>query len=74
MAMNGTVRWFDNTKGYGFIGSEDGQDVFVHYSSIVGLGYRTLEQGEPVTFEIIEGRQGPQADNVIKTRAKVAAP
>ena len=72
--MNGTVRWFDNLKGYGFIGCEDGQDVFVHYSSIVGPGYRTLESGEPVTFEIIEGRQGRQADNVVKTRAKVPAP
>lgn len=72
--MNGTISWFYNTKGYGFIGCEDGQDVFVHYSSIVGPGFRTLEMGEPVTFEIIEGRQGRQAHNVVRSRAKVPAP
>ncbi len=62
--MQGTVKWFNNSKGYGFIGREDGGDVFVHYTAIVGDGYRTLQEGDPVEFEIVEGQKGPQAANV----------
>ncbi len=59
------VKWFNNSKGYGFIG-RDGPDVFVHYSAIVGDGYRTLQQGDSVEFEIVQGPKGPQAANVQK--------
>ena len=65
--MQGTVKWFNNSKGYGFIGREDGPDVFVHYSAIVGDGYRTLQEGDPVEFEIVQGPKGPQAANVVQT-------
>jgi cold shock protein len=64
--LRGTVKWFNNTKGYGFIGRDDGPDVFVHYSAIVGEGYRTLQEGEVVEFEIVQGPKGPQAANVKK--------
>ena len=64
--MEGTVKWFNNVKGYGFIGRADGPDVFVHYSGIVGDGYKTLQEGDQVTFEIIQGAKGPQAANVSK--------
>ncbi|MGI6034624.1 MAG: cold-shock protein [Limnochordia bacterium] len=61
----GTVKWFNSEKGYGFIQREDGRgDVFVHYSAIVGDGFRTLEEGQEVTFEVTEGQKGPQASNV----------
>ena len=65
--MIGTVKWFNNAKGYGFIGREDGPDVFVHYTAISGVGYRTLAEGDSVEFEIVEGPKGPQAANVRKT-------
>jgi CspA family cold shock protein len=65
--MRGTVRWFNNVKGYGFIGRDDESDVFVHYSAIVGDGYRTLQEGDAVEFEIVQGKQGPQATNVRKS-------
>jgi CspA family cold shock protein len=65
--VQGTVKWFNNSKGYGFIGREDGPDVFVHYSAIVGDGYRTLQEGDPVEFEIVQGPKGPQAANVAKS-------
>ena len=64
--MVGRIKWFNNSKGYGFIGREDGPDVFVHYSGIVGDGYRTLQEGDRVSFEIVHGPQGPQAANVVK--------
>jgi cold shock protein len=64
--VQGNVKWFNNSKGYGFIGREDGPDVFVHYSAIVGDGYRTLQEGDPVEFEIVQGPKGPQAANVAK--------
>ena len=63
--FNGTVKWFNNAKGYGFIGQENGPDVFVHYSSINSKGYRALQEGDRVDFEIEEGKNGkPQAANV----------
>jgi CspA family cold shock protein len=68
--LQGKVIWFNDTKGYGFIECEDGKDVFVHYTGIIGLGYRTLEQGEVVTFTIIAGPKGPQADKVVKMNCK----
>ena len=64
--VRGTVKWFNNSKGYGFIGRDDGPDVFVHYSAIAGDGYRTLQEGDPVEFEIVQGPKGPQAANVSK--------
>jgi CspA family cold shock protein len=63
---NGTVKWFNNSKGYGFITSEDGSDVFVHYSSIQGDGFKALEEGDQVTFDTEEGPKGPKAINVVK--------
>src|SRR5882762_5454851 len=71
--MQGLVRWFNNTKGYGFIGREDGPDVFVHYSGIVAEGYKSLDEGEAVEFEIVQGVKGPQAANVTR-RALNATP
>ncbi len=64
--IKGTVKWFNATKGYGFISSENGEDVFVHYSAISGDGFKTLEEGQEVEFEIVEGQKGPQATNVAK--------
>jgi cold shock protein len=64
--VQGTVKWFNNAKGYGFIGRDDGPDVFVHYSAITGDGYRTLQEGDSVEFEIVQGPKGPQAANVAK--------
>ncbi|WP_326907605.1 cold-shock protein [Sedimentibacter sp. MB31-C6] len=60
----GTVKWFDSAKGFGFISSEDGNDVFVHFSAISGNGFKTLEEGQKVTFDVVEGARGPQAANV----------
>jgi cold shock protein len=60
----GTVKWFNAEKGYGFIAVDGGQDVFVHYSSIVGSGYRSLEEGQRVEFEVVQGQKGLQADQV----------
>jgi CspA family cold shock protein len=64
--MIGKVKWFNNSKGYGFIGRDDGPDVFIHYSAILGEGYRTLAEGDLVKFEIAQGPKGPQAANVEK--------
>ena len=64
--MQGKVKWFNPEKGYGFIEVEDGQDVFVHYSEIQGEGFKTLDEGQAVEFEIVEGNRGPQAANVVK--------
>ncbi len=61
---SGKVKWFNNAKGYGFIEQEGGTDVFVHYSAITGSGYRSLEEGQQVEFEISQGPKGPQAANV----------
>jgi cold shock protein len=62
--LKGKVKWFDTKKGFGFIQSEDGNDVFVHYTSIQTEGFKNLEQGQEVTFELTEGKKGPQADKV----------
>jgi len=60
----GTVKWFDSAKGFGFITSDEGNDVFVHFSAIVSTGFKTLEEGQKVSFEVTEGARGPQAANV----------
>lgn len=62
----GTVKWFNNEKGFGFISRENGEDLFVHFSAIQSEGYRALEEGQAVEFEIGEGSRGPQAVNVVK--------
>jgi len=62
----GKVKWFDAKKGYGFIAQENGEDVFVHFSSIAGEGFRKLEDGEEVTFDIVQGAKGLQAANVVR--------
>ncbi len=62
--QTGTVKWFDNAKGYGFIQRDGGKDLFVHYSSIVGDGHRSLAEGQQVEFTEVDGKKGPQADNV----------
>jgi CspA family cold shock protein len=62
----GTVKWFNSEKGYGFISVEGGDDVFVHFSAIQGDGFKTLEEGQQVEFEITDGNRGPQASNVVK--------
>ncbi|MUV38455.1 MULTISPECIES: cold-shock protein CspD [Lentibacillus] len=64
--MNGKVKWFNAEKGFGFIEREDGDDVFVHFSAIQDEGFKTLEEGQDVEFEIVEGNRGPQAANVVK--------
>ncbi len=61
---NGTVKWFNAEKGFGFISREDGSDVFVHFSAINMDGFKTLEEGQEVQFEVVEGEKGPQATNV----------
>ncbi len=66
MTKNGTVKWFDVKKGFGFIQQEDGSDVFAHYSNISGSGFKVLEDGESVEFEVVEGNKGLQAQNVMK--------
>ncbi|RGS73137.1 cold shock domain-containing protein [Mitsuokella sp. AF21-1AC] len=65
--MVGKVKWFSAEKGYGFIAREDGDDVFVHFSAIQDEGFKTLNEGQGVEFDIVEGARGPQAANVIKT-------
>ncbi len=67
--MVGKVKWFSAEKGYGFIEREDGGDVFVHFSAIQDEGFKTLNEGQEVEFEIVEGARGPQAANVVKKSA-----
>ena len=62
----GTVKWFNSEKGFGFIEVEGGNDVFVHFSAIQEEGFKTLDEGQQVEFEIVEGQRGPQAENVVK--------
>ncbi|ASJ57390.1 cold-shock protein [Brevibacillus formosus] len=64
--QTGTVKWFNAEKGYGFIAVEGGNDVFVHFSAIQGDGFKTLEEGQRVEFNVVEGNRGPQAENVVK--------
>ena len=64
----GKVKWFNNSKGYGFIGQDDGPDVFVHFSAIRTEGYKSLQEGDAVEFDVVQGQKGPQADNVIKVQ------
>ncbi|MCG6553110.1 MAG: cold-shock protein [Candidatus Magnetominusculus sp. LBB02] len=66
MSFNGKVKWFNETKGYGFIQKEDGTDIFVHHSAIQGSGYKSLKEGQAVTFDIVEEDKGPKAANVSK--------
>ena len=67
--LKGTVKWFNNAKGFGFIGRDDGNaDVFVHYSAISSDGYKSLQEGDQVEFEIVEGQKGPQAGNVVRVQ------
>ena len=69
MAEKGKVKWFSNVKGYGFIEKEGGEkDVFVHYSSIQAEGYKTLDQGEEVTFDVVDGERGPTAANLVRLK------
>ncbi len=63
---NGIVKWFSDKKGYGFLEQEDGQDVFVHYSGITMDGFKTLEEGDRVTFDVEDGQRGPSAKNVMR--------
>jgi len=67
--INGTVKWFNDAKGFGFISREGGPDVFVHFSAISGNGFKSLAEGDAVEFEIVQGQKGPQANEVIKTGA-----
>jgi len=62
----GTVKWFNDAKGFGFLRSEDGTEVFVHYSAITDKGFKSLAEGETVRFDVVEGPKGPQAANVVK--------
>jgi CspA family cold shock protein len=70
--IRGKVKWFNNSKGFGFIGRIDGPDVFVHYSTVRADGYKSLLEGEDVEFEIVQGPKGPQAENVTKISAQEA--
>jgi CspA family cold shock protein len=67
--LDGKVKWFNPRKGYGFIATDDGRDIFVHYSSISGDGYKTLTEGDSVTFDIVEGDKGLRAENVVAKSA-----
>lgn len=66
MKAHGAVKWFNESKGYGFIKLEDGNDVFVHFSAIQGDGYKTLAEGQTVEFDLVDGQKGKQAANVVK--------
>ena len=63
--VKGTVKWFNESKGFGFIAQAEGPDVFAHFSAIVGSGYRTLAEGQSVEFNITQGQKGPQAENIV---------
>jgi CspA family cold shock protein len=66
--MQGKVKWFNAEKGYGFITPENGEDLFVHFSAIQGEGFKTLDEGQAVEFEVTQGNRGPQATNVTKVK------
>ncbi len=63
--MRGTVKWFNAEKGFGFITEENGKDVFAHFSQIIAEGFKTLEEGQKVTFDVTQGLKGPQAENIV---------
>lgn len=63
--VKGTVKWFNESKGFGFIAQESGPDVFAHYSAIVGSGFKTLSEGQKVEFTVTQGQKGPQAENIV---------
>jgi cold shock protein len=63
--MTGTVKWFNSEKGFGFITGEDGKDVFAHFSQIKSEGYKSLQEGQKVSFDVVNGQKGPQAENII---------
>ncbi len=65
--INGTVKWFNDAKGFGFISREGGPDVFVHFTAITGSGFKSLAEGDQVEFEVVQGQKGPQAADVAKT-------
>jgi len=69
MRQTGTVKWFNDAKGFGFITSEDGSDLFVHFSAIQGNGFKSLAEGERVEFDVVQGQKGPAAENVTKLGA-----
>jgi cold shock protein len=74
LMSDGTVKWFDEKKGFGFISSANGPDIFVHYTNIAGDGFRTLAEGDLVEFDVVKGEKGPKAENVIrKSPAEPAA-
>ena len=66
VSMKGTVKWFNNQKGYGFISDESGKDIFVHYTGIQMEGFKSIEEGAAVEFDVVQGEKGPQAVNVVK--------
>jgi CspA family cold shock protein len=70
----GKVKWFNTRKGYGFISTDDGKDIFVHYSNITSDGYKTLAEGDPVTFDVVDGEKGPRAENVVPKGAPKSEP
>ena len=65
--VEGTVKWFNDAKGFGFIEQDGGSDVFVHHTAIQGQGFKTLDEGERVTFEVVDGAKGPAAENVVRS-------
>jgi CspA family cold shock protein len=67
---SGTVKWFNNAKGYGYLGRDNGADVFCHYSAIEADGYKTLTEGDPVEFDVVDGAKGPQANRVSRSKEK----
>ena len=70
----GKVKWFNTRKGYGFISTDDGKDIFVHYSNIESEGYKTLAEGDPVSFDVVDGEKGPRAENVVCKGAPKSKP
>jgi CspA family cold shock protein len=72
MMTEGTVKWFNQRKGYGFISAADGRDIFVHYSNISGEGFKSLAEGDSVSFDIVDGEKGPRAENVVQKSTSVS--